>query len=148
MLDVMTRREALRSLFVIWMTAACSASPRAAFRPSDPTFVPTVGDKPPVYTHANVARLRDVPIHSVGIIEVSIRGGDAEQRAAEVAANKGQQLGCWAVVEHDAFVGLRAGLIGGATIHFAHGGLPDTHVKAPDRVFKFDCVVRGAGQRA
>ena len=60
--DRMQRRYAS---LVACMTAACSAPQRAAFRPSDPTFVPAEGEKPQVYSRANIARLSDVQLDRV-----------------------------------------------------------------------------------
>jgi len=71
------------------------------------------------------------------------------QRAATIAVERGQQLGCWAVIEHAAFTGLQSQLLDGATIYLAHGGASHAGHTAPrEQIVKFDCVVRGASQRA
>ncbi len=139
----------LRIILLLSAVAACSRSQRAVFRPSDPTFVPAAGDTPRAYTNSNIAELPSVSVRSVGIIEVVVRT-ESEQRAAAIAVDKGQQLGCWAVIEHAAFMRLQSRLVDGATIYLAHGAPPPTGNAGPrERIVKFHCVVRGApAQRA
>lgn len=135
-------------LMLVWMSAACSQPQRAVFTPLDSTFAPTAGNIPRAYTVANISELHGVSVRSVGIIEVRTRGSHSDRQAAAIATKTGQQLGCWAVVEHAAFTRLQSRLDDGATVHLAHGGMPHVDSISPrERVVRFDCVVLGGGTR-
>lgn len=76
----------------------CAHSGHIAFQSTDSSFRPRPRSSAP-----DVYRRRDsvpqVALRSVGIIEVS--GSEASARAAA----KGQELGCWALIEHSIFDG-------------------------------------------
>lgn len=136
------------ALLLAWLAAACAQPQRVGFTPFDPTFKPSAGSVPRAYTSANISELRGISLRSLGIIEVRTRG-HSEAKAAAIAANTGQQLGCWAVVEHESLRRLQSRLVDGATVDLAHGGLPHTDSASPrERTFRFDCVVLGMDTRA
>lgn len=139
-----------RTTMLMLAAVACSQPQRSVFRPSDPTFAPAAGNRPRAYTSDNIAELGGASVRSVGIIEVRVRGAEPEERAAAIAVEKGQQLGCWAVIEHAAFTRLQSRFVNGVTIHLAHGGAAHAgHTGPRQRIVKFDCVVRGVpAQRA
>jgi len=135
------------SMFV----CGCGGStPRAVFHPSDPTFREIPGPPPRAYLDADVDAVPRVKLRSVGIIEVRVSEGRGGKRAAEIAIEKGRQLGCWILVEHSAFpaVQSRASVAFGAEIYLAHGGAPHVAAPNPPRTFEFDCVVRDDAMRA
>ena len=73
------------------------------------------------------SNLDEVPtsgIRSVGIIEVTVPESSGIQRTLDVAAKKGQELGCWILVEHSAFMNLesKASSRFGAVVVLVHGG--------------------------
>ena len=135
--------------------ASCHGGARATFHLSDPRFRPTPGATPRVYLPADLAGVPRVPMRSVGLIEVTVpeRGGIAA--AAEAAAAKGRELGCWIVVEHGAFARLpaRASLAHGARVLLAHGTVGHVHHVAPRRAgrrqtLQLDRVLQIAGALA
>jgi hypothetical protein len=133
---------------LLLVVVACAGTPRVVFHPSDHSFVPKPGPAPAVYTRANIAELGDAPMHSVGTIEVTVAPGDVEH-AIERAREKGRELGCWIVVEHDAFVERRAARDHGVRFVRVHGGPHHTaSVRAPSKVMQFDCVMPHREQRA
>jgi hypothetical protein len=138
----------MRLLLVLGLFA-CSVKPRVVFHPTDRMFSPTPGPTPPAYTRSNIATLPSEPMHSVGTIEVTVTRGNMD-RAVELATEKGRELGCWIVVEHEAFakLGTRAST-DEVPIILVHGGPPHTpSVRPPDDAIQFDCVVRGAASRS
>jgi hypothetical protein len=128
--------------------ASCGSSARPVFHASDPSFRPAPGARPPVYLPLDLADVPRVQMRSVGIIEVTVPARGGLEAAAELAAAKGRELGCWIVVEHGAFARLqaRASLAFGARVLLAHGGgshLP--HAAPPARqTAQFDCVLQAA----
>jgi hypothetical protein len=131
---------------VLLVTAACVTSKRVAFHPSDPAFTPAPGPSPAAYTSENIDQVPNVPMRSVGIIEVSVRS-DQLERAIELAVAKGRELGCWAVIEHDAFArrASQVWLDSDVAIIRVHGMPPHADHKGPrTRILNFDCVVQGA----
>lgn len=87
-------------------------------------------------------------MHSVGIIEVADARGS---RASEIAAAKGRELGCWAVVEHDIYIAAAKAALNefGARIILAHGtAIHVTNARPPGAAARFDCVLRGPASRA
>ena len=125
----------------------CAAPVRARFEATDPTFRAMAGPRPRVYVDSNLDGMSATGLRSVGLITVRVPRSSGIQRVLELAADKGQELGCWIVVEHDAFSRLpRATLGDRVEIHLAHG--PGPHVKSSIDVRvlegRFDCVVRSA----
>lgn len=144
----------LPPLFLAGMVGC--AGIHVSFHQTDPSFqpvpVPPSGDLPIVYMNE-----KDVPpvaIRSVGIISVDDVVGMSLSEIGKKAAAKGGELGCWAVVEHSAFLMLqRQGLSwlsapsgsvilvhgeggGGASGSGGHTGWSEPRTR------KFDCVVR------
>lgn len=73
---------------------------------------------------SNVDEVPTSGIRSVGLIEVTVPESSGIQRTLDVAAKKGQELGCWILVEHSAFMNLesKASSRFGAVVILAHGG--------------------------
>lgn len=73
---------------------------------------------------SNVDEVPKSGIRSVGLIEVTVPESSGMQRALDVAAKKGQELGCWILVEHSAFATIESGAATrfGAAVILAHGG--------------------------
>lgn len=139
--------------------ASCGGSVRAVFHPTDATFRPAPGARPQVYAAINAADVPRVPSRSVGTIEVTVPSSSGIQRALEVAADKGRELGCWIVVEEAAFAAARsrASLDHGAQAQLAHGGggghdEPARHGASPasdgSQTMAFHCVIQTAGTTA
>ena len=128
----------------------------SSFHQTDPSFQPTPvsagGDSPAVYL--NEKEVPRVAIRSVGIITVVAWPGISNEELRQKAAAKGKELGCWAVVEHSAFLMLRldtSAWMGEseATVILVHeggggggggGGHGGGSGSRSDR--RFDCVVR------
>jgi hypothetical protein len=102
----------------------CSSSIRATFQPTDPMFKPSPGPPPRIYMESNLAEVPKSGIRSVGLIEVSAPESSGIQRVLDVATRKGQELGCWILVEHSAFeeIESQASVRFGASVFLAHGG--------------------------
>lgn len=128
----------------------CSSSLRVSFHPSDSTFTPTPGPLPRIYMESNLHEVPTSGIRSVGIIEVTVPASSGTQRTFDVAAKKGQELGCWILVEHSAFMNLasKASSRFGAVVVLVHG---DGHAAGGSTggnassggtlTAEFDCVV-------
>lgn len=121
------------------LLGGCANAGSVTFHPTTASFEPSPrASVPPVYRRGDV--LPKVRFHSVGIIEV--RAGDVVARAA----TKGQELGCWAVIEHALFEQTRG--IPSASDRltrfehtlFAHGGLAHGPTAPPPLSTRFDCV--------
>ncbi len=139
------------TVLAVGLSVGCGPSTRAVFHPSDPGFVPKPGANPPVYLERNLAEVPHQPMRSVGLIEVTVPETSGIDRAIEVAAEKGRDLGCWILIEHAAFASVRsrASLEHDASVILAHGGA-DMHrpVMAPGKLTaKFDCVLPASAAR-
>ena len=81
----------------------------SSFHQTDPSFQPAPvfagGGSPAVYL--NEKEVPRVPIRSVGIITVAAWPGISAEELRQKAAAKGKELGCWAVIEHSAFLMLQ-----------------------------------------
>jgi hypothetical protein len=127
-----------------WVLAALvtgCASQSAHFDLKDPKYAPSPGDAPRVFLRSTSEALPEVPMRSVGIITVP---RTSDERAAQMAADRGRELGCWLVVEHERFSRRQA--------HASEVDEPPVllacsapHVKSIGRPKsrEFDCVVRG-----
>lgn len=135
------------------VAVGCSAGVRSAFRPTDPTFTPRPGPVPRVYLYA--ADVPPVRLRSVGLIEVTVPAKSGISDAMEAAAAKGQEVGCWALIEHTAFAHMKAhGSLGGHVrvgIILVHGSGPSSQEQSrgkeaapdePDETTRFDCVIQ------
>ncbi len=137
----------LSTIVVVASTATigCSAAARATFRSSDSTFRPARGPAPRVYLENDINEVVNVQMRSVGLIEVRVLQNTGVERAINAAIDKGQELGCWILIEHSAFVKRQPGaaLDHGARVTFAHGPGPDVTTRSParSRTMSFDCVV-------
>lgn len=127
----------------------CSSDVKSAFHASDPSFRPMPGTRPAVYLDDNVLDLPRLPMHSVGVIEVTVPERSGIRAAADAARAKGDELGCWIVVEHAAFARIqaRSALDYGARVFLAHGTGGHVHtVMAPRggrrQTVQFDCVLK------
>lgn len=130
--------------------AACGGGITTSFRAIDPTFEARRSTQTPrVYLYR--ADVPEVPLRSVGLIVVSARASDGIDATIRAAAAKGQELGCWAVVDHDVFatMGSGSGALRRGPYHVAHGGhsggeeLQPVPVSRPTTT-EFDCVVLAA----
>lgn len=122
---------------------ACAHSGHITFQSTDSSFHPRSRASAP-----DVYRRRDsvphVALRSVGIIEVS--GSEASARAAA----KGQELGCWALIEHSIYDDVEPPVPGEHRSSvdspendrlFGHGTMHAVStVKAPSAL-RFDCVM-------
>lgn len=127
----------------------CSPDVKSAFHASDPSFRPAPGTRPLVYLDDHLPDLPRRPMHSVGIIEVSLPERTGGSAAAEVARAKGDELGCWIVVEHAAFTRMQASaaLDHGAQVLLVHGTGGHVHGVVVPRggrrqTVQFDCVLK------
>lgn len=138
------------ALLLAMSVFGCASGSRATFRATDPTFRHQPGPAPRAYLEADIDEIPRVPMRSVGIIEVVARTS-AVARAVDAAVEKGQQLGCWILVEHSAFdnVQSRGALSFGGRIYLTHGPAPHIGGAPKSRVtLELDCVVKGSGLRA
>lgn len=132
----------------------CSGGVRSVFHPSDPAFRPTPGPMPRVYLEIDLADVPKVGMRSVGLIEVRVPKSSGIERAIDVAAEKGRELGCWILIEHSTFARVepRASLDHGAIVTLAHGGVGHVGRSPSPRASvtaEFDCIVRtNAGDAA
>lgn len=147
----MSRRDLLSIMATSIISAlGCSASSRSSFQPTDPTFKPKAGPAPRVYLEANIADVPNVPMRTVGVISVTVPESSGIKSAIDVAVAKGQELGCWILVEHSAFEALpsHSQLTGGARIFLAHGGGGGDTGHAQENTSggsvtaEFDCVLQ------
>jgi hypothetical protein len=126
--------------------ASCGNSASSVFHPSDPSFRPSPGPKPPVYLLRNLAEVPRVQMRSVGLIEVTVAERRGNTAAAEVAAEQGRELGCWIVVEHGAFTSLqtRASRDHDARVLLVHSGASHISHASPRarHTVQFDCVLQ------
>lgn len=157
------QRRAMRTVLPLLLLPGLfgCAGMNSSFHQTDPSFQPTPvsagGDSPAVYLNE-----KDVPkvaIRSVGIITIVAWPGISTEELRQKAAAKGKELGCWAVVEHSAFVMLHLHTSAldkpGATVILVHdggghgggggggsggGGSGGGSGSRSDR--RFDCVVR------
>jgi len=144
-------------VFLTVWTIACwlgcgGPTTNIAFQQSDPAFRPAPGAKPRVYLEGDEAEIPKVPMRSVGLVVLSVPEGSGIAGGLELARQKGQQLGCWILVEHSVFVSLhsaqsRVELAYGATIVLVHatgGGVG--HAKEPKTEgqisAELDCVLQ------
>jgi hypothetical protein len=123
------------------VVAGCASQP-ARFDLKDPKYTPSPGDAPRVFLRSTSEALPDVPMRSVGIITVPTT---SDARAMQMAADRGRELGCWIVVEHQRFSRRQAdaGEVDDARVLLACSG-PHVRVLGGPSVREFDCVVRGA----
>lgn len=136
----------LPRVVLVLAVVACAAKPGVTFHPGDRTFSPKPGAIPAAYTRSNISELPREPMHSVGIIEVRVSRGNNE-RAIELATEKGRELGCWIVVEHAAFVESGAGRTAAVDLVLVHGAAPHaSSVRLPSNVVQFDCVIQGVAR--
>lgn len=149
------QRRATRSFLPLLLLFGCTGT-NSSFHQTDPSFRPAPvsagGDSPVVYLNE-----KDVPkiaIRSVGVVTVAAWPGISTEELRQKAAAKGRELGCWAVIEHSAFLMLRlhpsawtseseATLI---LVHDGHdgggGGGGDGGRSGSPSDWRFDCVVR------
>lgn len=145
-------------LTMAMVTAGCSGT-RASFRPTDPSFVPSPLQGASLRVYFFKEEVPNVPMRSVGIVEVSVPGGDREERRiTDAAAAKGKELGCWALIRHSvysemqkhasAWFGRHSGVMlvhgsggggGGGSGSYGH------YEPERERKESFDCVVRRDG---
>lgn len=137
--------------------AGCSASVRVAFRATDASFRPSArASKPNVYLQRD--EVPQVALRSVGIIEVTAAASEGAEVTIKAAA-KGKELGCWALVDHSVFEGMRGSPMqrgrqssgfDGTNALLAHAGLAHGGAKMskPVRplVTQFDCVLKEESQ--
>lgn len=147
-----TTSRAIVAAAATLIVGCSSTSVRSVFHPTDPRYVPARGARPRVYLESNLAEVPKAGFRSVGLIEVTVPESSGTQRAIEVAADKGGELGCWILIERSAFeaLGPRTSLDHGATIYLAHGGGGgggDTHGPANSSEGRlsaeFHCMLQG-----
>lgn len=138
----------------------CASATRSAFHQSDPSFRPSRGSAPRVYLERDLDQVPPGALKSVGLVEVTVPESSGIARAIELAAEKGREVGCWILVEHEAFAALqttrqsRVELSHGAIIMLAHGGGGgggDAPSSEGMLTVEFDCVIEArsaAGPRA
>lgn len=158
----MRHRVAWSAFAMTMATAGCSGI-QTSFQPTDPSFVarPRQDASPRVYFFAE--DVPKVPVHSVGIVEVSIPGGHRDETRAlmDGAAAQGKELGCWALIRHSVYLqmqkhssawsGRRSGVM---LVHGSRGGggggsgsygYAEPQAERPRRIESFDCVIRRDG---
>lgn len=103
-------RVAARNAVLVTTVAmmGCSGSIRATFQSTDPTFRPSPGPPPRIYLESNLHEVPETGFRSVGLIEVTVPESSGIQRMLDVAAKKGQELGCWILIEHSAFTSIES----------------------------------------
>jgi hypothetical protein len=130
---------------VVFVTVlGCGQTIRSTFQATDPTFTPSPGPTPRVYVESNRADIPRVKLRSVGVLAITVAKKYGLSRAVELAADKGRELGCWAVIEHSTFETLQSHALSfDARVILAHGP-PHTpkHAGPPTTLtVEFDCVL-------
>jgi len=78
----------------------CVGCITTSFIQTDPSYVPTDRQKKP---RVFLDRLPEEPYHSVGIIEAMAPAGSRFEKILAIVQKKGQELGCWGLVERSIF---------------------------------------------
>ena len=134
----------MRELSVVALVLGCAPAVHSVFHATDASYVPKPGPTPRVYLEAKHVDFPRSQLRSVGIIEVTVPKKHGMERAIELAAAKGRELGCWLVIEHSTFEKLAVSLAFDARVSLAHGppsAAPAARVPAK-LTAEFYCIVK------